>query len=105
MSDLLIQTLLSELSIGARCTAPAPTTAERTDAASRWPLLAVLAVAQLMVILDISAVNVALPDMARDLSIARADVGWAITSYSLSSAACFSSAGARPICSAAAASS
>jgi EmrB/QacA subfamily drug resistance transporter len=51
--------------------------------ASRWPLLAVLAVAQLMVILDISAVNVALPDMARDLSIDRADVGWAITSYSL----------------------
>ncbi|MGZ4178826.1 MAG: MFS transporter, partial [Solirubrobacteraceae bacterium] len=56
---------------------------QRTDAASRWALLAVLAVAQLMVILDISAVNVALPDMARDLSIGRADVGWAITSYSL----------------------
>jgi EmrB/QacA subfamily drug resistance transporter len=52
-------------------------------APSRWPLLAVLAIAQLMVILDISAVNVALPDMASDLSIARGDVGWAITSYSL----------------------
>ena len=62
---------------------PRPHDRQRTDAASRWPLLAVLAVAQLMVILDISAVNVALPDMARDLSIARADVGWAITSYSL----------------------
>src|SRR6478672_10699565 len=46
-------------------------------------LLAVLAVAQLMVILDISAVNVALPDLARDLGIARSDIGWAITSYSL----------------------
>jgi EmrB/QacA subfamily drug resistance transporter len=56
---------------------------EPTAAMPRWPLLAVLAVAQLMVILDISAVNVALPDMASDLSIARADVGWAITSYSL----------------------
>ena len=56
--------------------APAATT-------SRWSLLVVLAVAQLMVILDISAVNVALPDMARDLSIDRADLGWAITSYSL----------------------
>ena len=36
-----------------------------------------------MVILDISAVNVALPDMASDLGIARGDIGWAITSYSL----------------------
>ena len=50
---------------------------------SRWGLLALLCVAQLMVILDISAVNVALPDMARDLSIDRGDIGWAITSYSL----------------------
>jgi len=46
-------------------------------------LLLLLSVAQLMVILDISAVNVALPDLAADLSIARADVGWTITSYSL----------------------
>src|SRR4051794_27890585 len=36
-----------------------------------------------MVILDISAVNVALPDLSADLGIARADIGWAITSYSL----------------------
>src|SRR5215210_2498930 len=50
---------------------------------SRWSLLVLLAVAQLMVILDISAVNVALPDMAADLSIGRADIGWTITSYSL----------------------
>ena len=52
-------------------------------AASPWSLLVLLAVAQLMVILDISAVNVALPDMASDLGIARGDIGWAITSYSL----------------------
>jgi EmrB/QacA subfamily drug resistance transporter len=42
-----------------------------------------LSVAQLMVILDISAVNVALPDLSADLGIARADIGWTITSYSL----------------------
>src|SRR5215208_8447554 len=47
------------------------------------PLLALLCVAQLMVILDISAVNVALPDLAKDLEIAQADIGWTITSYSL----------------------
>ncbi|HEX6662046.1 MAG TPA: MFS transporter [Gaiellaceae bacterium] len=52
-------------------------------AGSKGRLLALLLVAQLMVILDISAVNVALPDLARDLGIARGDIGWAITSYSL----------------------
>ena len=50
---------------------------------SRRSLLALLCIAQLMVILDISAVNVALPDMARDLDIRGGDIGWAITSYSL----------------------
>jgi len=50
---------------------------------NRSGLLALLCVAQLMVILDISAVNVALPDMAADLGIARSDVAWTITSYSL----------------------
>jgi EmrB/QacA subfamily drug resistance transporter len=46
-------------------------------------LLGLLAVAQLMVILDITAVNVALPDMARSLRISGGDIGWTITSYSL----------------------
>jgi EmrB/QacA subfamily drug resistance transporter len=49
----------------------------------RGALLSVLLVAQLMVIIDISAVNVALPDLAKDLGISGGDVGWAITSYSL----------------------
>src|SRR5215210_1657111 len=50
---------------------------------SRLGLLALLCIAQLMVILDISAVNVALPDIAKDLDIAGGDIGWTITSYSL----------------------
>jgi MFS family permease len=49
----------------------------------RWSLLLLLSVAQLMVILDISAVNVALPDLSADLGIARGEIGWTITSYSL----------------------
>src|SRR5947209_6263217 len=36
-----------------------------------------------MVILDISAVNVALPDMAADLGLSGGQLSWAITSYSL----------------------
>src|SRR5680860_438034 len=46
-------------------------------------LLLLLALAQLMVILDITAVNVALPDLAKDLSISGGNLGWTITSYSL----------------------
>jgi EmrB/QacA subfamily drug resistance transporter len=52
-------------------------------AGSRRALLSVLLVAQLMVIIDISAVNVALPDLAKDLGIGGGEIGWAITSYSL----------------------
>lgn len=51
--------------------------------AGRRGLLPVLLIAQLMVILDISAVNVALPDLARDLGIPASEIGWTITSYSL----------------------
>src|SRR6476660_5058256 len=51
----------------------------RTGAA----LLVLLSLAQLMVILDVSAVNVALPDMAKDLSLSGGQLGWTITSYSL----------------------
>lgn len=51
--------------------------------ASGRRLLAVLLVAQLMVILDISAVNVAMPDLAKDLHIGASAIGWTIASYSL----------------------
>jgi len=41
---------------------------------SKFVLLAVLLVAQLMVILDITAVNIALPTLSRDLDIVTSDV-------------------------------
>src|ERR1700760_1150499 len=81
-----MQTTLSELWIEAamhgRHRTP-PNAAESGHGRAGWSLVLLLSVAQLMVILDISAVNVALPDLARDLGIARADIGWTITSYSL----------------------
>jgi EmrB/QacA subfamily drug resistance transporter len=46
-------------------------------------ILVLLSLAQLMVILDVSAVNVALPDMAKDLGLSGGQLGWTITSYSL----------------------
>src|SRR3954469_14867835 len=47
------------------------------------PLLVLLCAAQLMVILDISAVNVALPSLSADLGIGPGDLEWTITAYSL----------------------
>jgi EmrB/QacA subfamily drug resistance transporter len=46
-------------------------------------LLLVLLVAQLMVILDITAVNIALPSLAKDLQLTGSQISWTITSYSL----------------------
>jgi EmrB/QacA subfamily drug resistance transporter len=50
--------------------------------APKW-LLPLLLVAQLMVILDITAVNIAMPSLARDLDISGATISWTITAYSL----------------------
>jgi len=46
-------------------------------------LLFVLLIAQMMVILDITAVNIALPSLAKDLQLTGSDISWTITSYSL----------------------
>jgi EmrB/QacA subfamily drug resistance transporter len=46
-------------------------------------LLPLLLVAQLMVILDITAVNIAMPSLAEDLNISGATISWTITAYSL----------------------
>jgi EmrB/QacA subfamily drug resistance transporter len=46
-------------------------------------LLLVLLIAQLMVILDITAVNIALPSLAADLDLTGSSISWTITSYSL----------------------
>jgi EmrB/QacA subfamily drug resistance transporter len=49
----------------------------------RWLALAVLATAQLMIILDASIVNIALPSAQRELGITTADRQWVITAYTL----------------------
>lgn len=49
----------------------------------RWRALAVLAVAQFMLILDITVVTVALPDIGRDLDLSRAATTWVVTAYTL----------------------
>ena len=49
----------------------------------RWWILAVLGIAQLMVILDNTIVNIALPTAQHDLAFSNADRQWIVTAYSL----------------------
>jgi EmrB/QacA subfamily drug resistance transporter len=64
----------------------APRLAARTGVASgrtRWVALTLLCLAQFMLILDITAVNVALPSMANDLALSREALTWAVTAYTV----------------------
>ena len=49
----------------------------------RWKALAVLGVAYLMVILDVSIVNVALPQIQSELDFAPEDLQWVVSGYAL----------------------
>lgn len=49
----------------------------------RWWALTVLAAAQLMIVLDASIVNIALPSAQADLGISNADRQWMVTAYTL----------------------
>jgi EmrB/QacA subfamily drug resistance transporter len=49
----------------------------------RWWALTVLAAAQLMIVLDASIVNIALPSAQADLGISNADRQWIVTAYTL----------------------
>jgi EmrB/QacA subfamily drug resistance transporter len=50
---------------------------------NKWVILALLALAQFMVILDVAIVNVALPTISRRLHFAPNDLQWVITAYTL----------------------
>jgi MFS family permease len=50
----------------------------------RWLILAVLGLAQLMVVLDATIVNIALPTAQHALSFSDADRQWIVTGYALS---------------------
>ncbi|MGZ4596958.1 MAG: MFS transporter, partial [Actinomycetes bacterium] len=66
---------------------PAESTSAQTSTPGpdprRWLALAVLAAAQLMIVLDASIVNIALPSAQKDLGISNADRQWVVTAYTL----------------------
>ena len=61
------------------------TTADLTDTNDkrRWYALALLAVAQFVVVLDASIVNVALPSIGADLDFSQENLSWVVNAYTL----------------------
>jgi EmrB/QacA subfamily drug resistance transporter len=63
---------------------PATTTPQQTGVdARRWRVLALLGVAQFMLILDVTVVALALPQMGTDLGLDRGALTWVVSAYTL----------------------
>src|SRR3954470_12029165 len=63
---------------GERTAMSPPTSYER-----RWLILALIAIAQLMIVLDLTIVNIALPSAQQDLGFSNDERQWVITAYAL----------------------
>jgi MFS family permease len=61
----------------------APTHSKSPHHDRRWLILGVIALAQLMVVLDVTIVNIALPSAQQDLGFTDGDRQWVITAYAL----------------------
>ena len=64
-----------------------------TPSDRRWWTLGAVCVATFMLLLDITIVNVALPDIAKDLGSSFSDLQWVVDAYALSLAALLLTAG------------
>jgi len=60
-----------------------PDTLDRTRTRSPWGTLTILALAQFMVVLDVTIVNVALPSMQASLHFSPDNLQWVISAYTL----------------------
>jgi EmrB/QacA subfamily drug resistance transporter len=60
-----------------------PTAAPATQDSRRWLILATIGIAQLMIVLDLTVVNIALPSAQRSLHFATVDRQWVVTAYAL----------------------
>ena len=52
-----------------------------TEQDSRWAALVVLCVGMLMIVLDVTVVNVALPSIQEDLGYSSSDLAWVVNAY------------------------
>src|SRR5918996_2117186 len=62
---------------------PAMTVHSKNDSRAKWLALAVLAIAQFMVVLDVTIVNVALPAIQTDLGFSADGLQWVVNAYTL----------------------
>ena len=61
--------------------APTERTAPPADDRSRWIALVVLCVGMLMIVLDVTVVNVALPSIQDDLGFSQSSLAWVVNAY------------------------
>ena len=59
----------------------APNTTQAPDDRSRWVALIVLCVGMLMIVLDVTVVNVALPSIQEDLGFSQSSLAWVVNAY------------------------
>jgi EmrB/QacA subfamily drug resistance transporter len=64
-----------------RMSSTSPLTAPARDDRTRWISLVVLCVGMLMIILDATIVNVALPSIRTDLGFTQSDLAWVVNAY------------------------
>src|SRR2546421_7463483 len=60
---------------------PKTVTANPTNDRSRWVALYVLCVGMLMIVLDVTVVNVALPSIQSDLGFSTSSLAWVVNAY------------------------
>src|SRR5579864_4593862 len=58
-----------------------PSTAARADGRSRWVALVVLCLGMLMIVLDVTIVNVALPSIQASLGFSQSGLAWVVNAY------------------------
>jgi EmrB/QacA subfamily drug resistance transporter len=68
---------------GARIAGAGPAADHDEHHNRRWLILAVIGLAQLMIVLDVTIVNIALPDAQKALAFSNGDRQWIVTAYSL----------------------
>jgi EmrB/QacA subfamily drug resistance transporter len=62
---------------------PSPTVSRAQPGSNRWLVLVIACMAQFMVVLDATVVNVALPSIQRGLHFSAADLQWVVNAYTL----------------------
>lgn len=62
---------------------PTPTASNSSSPLSRWIALGAITTGSLMVVLDASVINIALPRMQQELGFSDGVRGWAVTAYAV----------------------